>query len=674
MKKVILTFALALISATAFSQNDTTIEKTLKEVSIVFSYRVKSDNGSLVTKESIEKENNGKEPCFIFAKMPSIFAYGDNGSEFGYGYMRIRGLDQTHTNVTLDGMPWNEAEDFGCYFANSPDLMSSMHSIKVERGASVAGNGTAAFAGNISLESVDLKKDTTSSVYLGFGSFNSRKASMVYNMGVKKGWGLHIKTTVSGTDGYKYNSYNNSHAFTLKTGYFFNNNHQIDFLTMNGFHKNGQGYEGVSLEELRTDPKTNGCSPNDIDAWKQTVNKIQYNGIFDKFVLNASVYFFLQDGWYNFDWDNYNWRMIDDTRTDTTNSVYSYGLTHYFYGSNVAGKYYFDNLMLSAGVNAYKFTRRHFLNNGSVNIDQSEYYDNNGYKNDVNTFIKAKYELGRITATSSLQYRYTDFSYIDNQNSSNSFNKERYNTYWNFLNYDFGLNFKTIGNDKVYLRYTKVGREPMRSDMFGGNEWFPDTLLTNTPEIVHDWELGYDINSDRLKLNANMFLMHFQDELVLNGKFSTNGLPLHENIDESYKFGVELSARYALTQNINLINSSSLSKNTMYVNDNWRNHTYSPNILFNQDIEYTFGKYKLGFGFTYRDKMYIDIENEHSIDNAISLNAYAQADFDKITMSVRMNNITNNQNFCGAVVGASDKMMYLVDIPFNVWFDVRYKF
>ena len=171
-----------------------------------------------------------------------------------------------------------------------------------------------------------------------------------------------------------------------------------------------------------------------------------------------------------------------------------------------------------------------------------------------------------------------------------------------------------------------------------------------------------------------MFLMHFQDELVLNGKFSTNGLPLHENIDESYKFGVELSARYALTQNINLINSTSLSKNTMYVNGNWRNHTYSPNILFNQDIEYTFGKYKLGVGFIYRDKMYIDIENEHSIDNAISLNAYAQADFDKITMSVRMNNITNNQNFCGAVVGASDKMMYLVDIPFNVWFDVRYKF
>ena len=155
MKKVILTFALALISASAFSQNDTTNAKTLKEVSIVSSYRVKSDNGSLVTSKKMKEENNGKEPCFIFAKMPSIFAYGDNGSEFGYGYMRIRGLDQTHTNVTLDGMPWNEAEDFGCYFANSPDLMSSMHSIKVERGASVAGNGTAAFAGNISLESVD---------------------------------------------------------------------------------------------------------------------------------------------------------------------------------------------------------------------------------------------------------------------------------------------------------------------------------------------------------------------------------------------------------------------------------------------------------------------------------------------------------------------------------------
>ena len=94
--------------------------------------------------------------------MPSIYSTNDNGTEFGYGYFRIRGLDQTRINVTLDGCPWNEAEDYGSYFANSPDLMSSMHSIKVDKGTSSSYNGIAGVAGGISLESVNLYRDTTS--------------------------------------------------------------------------------------------------------------------------------------------------------------------------------------------------------------------------------------------------------------------------------------------------------------------------------------------------------------------------------------------------------------------------------------------------------------------------------------------------------------------------------
>ena len=134
-------------------------------------------------------------------------------------------------NVTLDGMPWNEAEDFGCYFSNSPDLMSSLHSIKVEKGASVTNNGTAAYAGNVSLESVDLRKDTDSWFDLGYGSFNSSRVSGVYNMGLKNHWGLHVRATSQQTDGYKENTYNNSKSITLKTGYFFNDKHSLDFLT-----------------------------------------------------------------------------------------------------------------------------------------------------------------------------------------------------------------------------------------------------------------------------------------------------------------------------------------------------------------------------------------------------------------------------------------------------------
>ena len=162
---------------------------SLSEVTIVGYYRHGIDTGSLLNSETLKKENHGQEPSFVFAKMPSVFAYNDAGTNFGYSYFRVRGMGQERMNVTLDGMPWNEAEDFGCYFSNSPDLMSSMHSIKVERGASVTNNGTAAYAANVTLESVDLKNDTNSYVEGGAGSFNTYRMTTVYNMGLKKNWG-----------------------------------------------------------------------------------------------------------------------------------------------------------------------------------------------------------------------------------------------------------------------------------------------------------------------------------------------------------------------------------------------------------------------------------------------------------------------------------------------------
>jgi iron complex outermembrane receptor protein len=140
-------------------------------------------------------KNYGQEPSNLFGKIPSIFSTNDNGTEFGYGYFRIRGLDQTRINVMLDGCPWNEAEDFGAYFANSPDLMSSMETINIQRGSNSSNNGIAGSAGNISMESVNIWDINNSYAHVGFGSYTSYKTSVIYNMKPTNGWGLHIKGT-----------------------------------------------------------------------------------------------------------------------------------------------------------------------------------------------------------------------------------------------------------------------------------------------------------------------------------------------------------------------------------------------------------------------------------------------------------------------------------------------
>ena len=90
----------------------------LKEVTVTSLYRNNVNVGYLINNQALISENYGQEPSHLFASMPNIFSMNDNGTEFGYGYFRIRGLDQTRINVTLDGMPWNESEDYGTYFAN----------------------------------------------------------------------------------------------------------------------------------------------------------------------------------------------------------------------------------------------------------------------------------------------------------------------------------------------------------------------------------------------------------------------------------------------------------------------------------------------------------------------------------------------------------------------------
>ena len=144
VKKISKIISLIMIMFITFiSYANDSIKVTIDEITVTSFYKSKVNNNDKIDDDKLLSVNYGQEPSHVFSKMPSIISLNDNGTEFGYGYYRIRGLDQTRINVTLDGCPWNEAEDFGSYFANSPDLMSSMQSITVERGTNSSYNGVA---------------------------------------------------------------------------------------------------------------------------------------------------------------------------------------------------------------------------------------------------------------------------------------------------------------------------------------------------------------------------------------------------------------------------------------------------------------------------------------------------------------------------------------------------
>ena len=666
---------LSVTFAENFESQDSVVN--LNEVTVSGLFRNSVNVGYLIPHKTLITENHGQEPSHLFANLPNIFSMNDNGTDFGYGYFRIRGLDQTRINVTLDGMPWNEAEDYGTYFANSPDLMSSLHSIKVERGTSSTNNGTASSGGSINLESINLLEDTTSYAYIGAGSWNTYKTSIIYNSGLfGKHHAIHVKATQQQTDGFKDYGFNNSQAFTVKYGYFFNDKHQIDFLSLNGRHRNGQGWLGNTKSELTENKHANGNVKEDDDEWFQSINKIQYKAKFsDKIFFTASTYLQYQKGWYNMDLDNYMIRMVDPN-WEQTEIRYSYGLKHYLYGVNAASKFYLDDLTITVGTNLYEYQREHYMDNRLdkhfKNVDPSEFYDNTGYKTDWNTFLALNYTLNKFNFGANVQYRYVDFRY-DEKVPNNNYDWRMVDK-WNFINWGANAEYNFDKTSKVYVRYSQANREPTRTDMFGGNEFFPGDVTTTQAERSYDVETGYEINTNKIKANLNLYYMKFSHERVLNGEYGLNGLPLHDTADKSYRMGVEGSMDWNFWKGFHYATNLSLSKNkidTPTFND--KTHILTPSFTFNNDIYYEMDNWKAGINNQYHTKMYIDQDNQYEIPEYLTFNLYGSYRYKQVEFGARVNNVFNKTNYYNAAMGATE-LLWFRNGGTNFFVDAKYYF
>lgn len=638
-----------------------TLSHALDEISVVSFYRVNLRTGTTLSRDDITIQNKGQEPSFIMARMPSIFAYSDTGNEYGYSYFRMRGMDQSRINITLDGMPLNDGEDMGVYFSNFPDLLSSMHSIKVENGASIANNGAAGYAGSINFESIDLQRDTTSSAYAGYGSFNTLKVGAEYNTGRVGNFAAHVKATHQQSDGFRNHAYNNAQSVFVKLGWYINARHKIDLLSFVGQSRNGMAWIGSTLEEIESNPRANGCSDAEIDHYVQNINKLQYQGsVSDNVIITASAYYNFADGYYTFDVDNYMRRVIDPTWA-TTGEIDCYDQRFHYIGGNAAAKLYLNKFEVTTGINASTFNRRHV---GTNNLQDALLWDNTGYKNDISAFAKGSFKHHNLTLGANLQYRHADFDYKGDR----SF--DRIN--WDFINWSGNVRWQFNNRHALYASATQTHREPTRSDMFGGEENYT-TLYTTQAESVIDYELGYNITLSNFTTNINLYYMDFDNELVLNGAMGTNGQPIHINAANSYRCGIEFSAEYYPIDNLRLANNSSYSINQVRHQGETLTHILSPTWLVNQEIGYKIAGFDIGASMHYRSMMYFDLTNLYSITPSLRFNASLCYTYRNITAGIYINNIFNERSYSSGMMGATSPL-YFIDSPRNFLFDVRVRF
>ncbi len=174
-----------------------------------------------ISSKDLKTKSTGQEPSFLLSETPSITNYSDAGNSQGYSYFRLRGIDQSRINMTLDGVPLNEPEDQGAYFSNYPDILNSVSKIQIQRCVGTSKNGVASYGGSVQLFSPNLYDSAKTTFGLGYGSFSSLRAFGECNSGVKNRKSLYIRASQIYSDGYKYNSSNNSQSVFISRGLFY---------------------------------------------------------------------------------------------------------------------------------------------------------------------------------------------------------------------------------------------------------------------------------------------------------------------------------------------------------------------------------------------------------------------------------------------------------------------
>jgi len=634
-----------------------------------------------LSKQEIETKNYGQEPSTILNTTPAITSYSDAGSPWGYSYIRLRGIDQTRINFTLNGVPMNEPEDQGCYFSNYPDFFQTLDMIQIQRGNGLTKNGVSSFGGSLNFDS-HLPIKTSVSATFGYGSFNSMKIGFQIDQKWKKG-GFYIQFSDISTDGYKYHSGNHSQSFFLNSFYDIGKS-KLKFIAFAGRQQNQLAWLGVPYDSVWRDRRTNGATDKEHDQFEQY--HLQFHHAIDfnsNTRLNYAVYYNFLTGYYTFDYKNF-------LGIPSSDSSVNYGIDKYNFKSNWVGAYVNLTKRISrfnfyVGTHAYTYNRQHSDNNDLYGY----MYTNTGYRNELSAYFKARYNVWEgLNLFGDIQYRYTDFKY-NGDISYDEYYMPHYNVNlptftWNFINYDLGIDYK-YNNTVFYYSFGVTNREPSRNDIFNGYDYLPCDSIGNPvynnlhPERSIDNELGFRVLTDNLSWDFNFFYMNFSNEIVLNGKIGASGVPLHDNVDKSYRRGIETDFRYKCDNGFGVnINGSYNDCGVVQSNNMITTPILSPKWIGNVEGYYKYKWFTVGLAYRYQDYSvigyipYMGYDLAEVIDAYYTLNGRIGINWKWVDFNIFVNNITDVKYFnSGQLNWDGTKPLYFVGAPINFFASLK---
>lgn len=485
---------------------------------------------------ALRRQYVGQDMTRVLERAPAVTAYSENGAGNNYSYIRLRGIDQTRINFTLDGIPLSEPEDQGLFFSNFPDFARSVRTAEVQRGVGTSSNGTASYAGAVSFESVPLAGSRRrAEASLTAGSFGTRLASLEYLTGqAANGLAGYARASVHTSDGYRHRSGNES-ASAFLSGAWIGSRDMVKAFVLGGRSRMEMAYYAASEDELAADRRFNPLDAK--DDFSQGFGGVTHSrSLSASTSLSTTLYGSASDGWY-------------DVRR-SSGAVQKRELTSRWGGALSTLAWTGQRWQLNAGAHASRYSRDH---RRSVRPDvNTALYENTGIKTDVSTFTKAQFTLGAATLHGDLQLRRASLRYEPDANAQ----LEPLTVSWTFANPKLGATVQVAPSTALYASWGRTGREPARSDLLGGEdnitradfEALGGTLEAVRPERVDDFEAGMTWVGQGLRVTGNAFAMLFQDEIAPTGEISaTTGEPLRENVERSTRVGVEVDALWEPT-------------------------------------------------------------------------------------------------------------------------------
>jgi iron complex outermembrane receptor protein len=624
-----------------------------------------------LNKKEIAVLNVGQDIPFILNQTPSVVINSDAGNGVGYTGIRIRGTDATRINVTLNGIPYNDAESQGTFFVNLPDFSSSVNSIQVQRGVGTSSNGTGAFGATINLSTNEYNENVYAEINNSFGSFNTWKNTVKAGTGlINNHFTVDARLSQVKSDGYIDRASSNLQSAALSAAYY-KKNASLRFNFFSGKEKTYQAWNGIDAATLAINPTYNSSGTdksgtpydNETDNYTQTHYQLFYNQNMNSY-WSFSVAAFLTKGLGYF--ENYN-KNQDYSNYGLTGSIAKADLIKQqwldndFYGQIFSVQYKKNKNIFTIGGSWTDYIGGHYgkiiwAAAGGFEPNQ-KYYDVNAKKFERSFYAKMQHSISNaLSVFADAQYRFVEHDMPGfKANPTLLVNRK-----FNFINPKLGFTYNKNGW-QTYVSYAMANKEPNRDDFEAG--------VTTQPkaEKLHDFELGVETKKKNYSFAATAYYMLYKDQLVLNGKINDVGSYTRTNVANSYRAGLELQGSYIFTKWLNISVNVTFSKNKIKefseFADDYDNGgqieikhtntdiTLSPNVVSSNQVNFFINK-NIGVSLVgkYVGKQYLDnTQNEGRV-----LNSYYTQDlkasmiipnklFKETVLMASLNNVFNKK-------------------------------